>query len=280
MSKLTKGIFFIDLSPNPLTRQYFHGFYNPAERMSFGDVPCFEKAVAEEIVKGFNEGQELYKSQTGEKMFFEGDTLVFFEADNSITKLEPQQITVGNTQHTVYEMGFGWVWQALTFHNDLLNQAIPTLPANCKAEFDFSNNPLGRYSVTLTRAEAIVDTFYYDDEDEAKEDASNLEYFNQEVLNTIEESHLQAIAALFSSILKSWLTTEQIEEINALNSSEEYKTNGHCATHEYCDPNVAMDSAYFAITGQEIDLQIATDVEQCSKAWNIAKENNFFINEQ
>jgi hypothetical protein len=279
MSKLKKGIFFIDLSPNPLTKQYFSGFYNPDERMSFGEVPCFEKAVAEEIINGFNEGQELYKNSTGEKMFFEGETIVFFEADNTITKLEPQQVTVGNNKYTVYEMGLGWVWQALSFNNDLLNQAIPKLPTNCKAEVDFSNNPLGRYSLTLTRAEEIVDTFYYDDKDEAKEDAENLEYYNCELVDDIQESHLQAIAALFSSILKSWLTDEQIEEINALNSSEEYKTKGYCATHDYCDPNVAMDSAFTAITGQDPDFlpSVPSLLEAWQKAWTIARENNFFI---
>lgn len=84
--------------------------------------------------------------------------------------------------------------------------------------------------------------------------------------------HLLALA--FSTILRSWLTPEQINSINHLNKTAEYQ-NGACTTHNYCDPNQAMIDAFLEEFGTEIDLHNEEHTEVISRAWRIARELEF-----
>lgn len=82
------------------------------------------------------------------------------------------------------------------------------------------------------------------------------------------------LAVKFSAILNSWLTPEQIASINNLNKTAEYQ-NGACATHNYCDPNQAMIDAFSNAFGIEIDHHNEEHTEAISKAWAIARNNDF-----
>lgn len=106
---------------------------------------------------------------------------------------------------------------------------------------------------------------------------------NTVLFQTDSEEQLAAflIALEFSAILSSWLTAEQLKQAVELNQTEEYADA--CATHNYCDSNVAMAKAMeivldnqllfedgdFPIKGKHVDLFNA--------AWTIAKSNNFFL---
>ena len=89
------------------------------------------------------------------------------------------------------------------------------------------------------------------------------------------------IANKFSSTLREWLTTEELQEINDKNA--EYKANGepHCATHEYCDPNQAMIDACDSISITEPHLNMLyknmfTEYNDLiDDAWKLAKDNKF-----
>ena len=82
------------------------------------------------------------------------------------------------------------------------------------------------------------------------------------------------LANKFSSILREWLTAEELQEINDKNA--EYKANGepHCATHEYCDPNQAMINA-FEHFGIDIDFDNEEHINLINDAWKLANDNKF-----
>lgn len=84
-----------------------------------------------------------------------------------------------------------------------------------------------------------------------------------------------AVANAFSAILREWLTSEQLTELNERN--REYIANGvdFCESHDYCDPNAAMISAYEQVTGTEW-VGIDDDcMSLCGLAWDAAKRAGF-----
>lgn len=58
-------------------------------------------------------------------------------------------------------------------------------------------------------------------------------------------------AAAFIQQVHSTLTPEQIAEVNRRNATPDYA--GCCATHDFCDANVLMSSAFKSLTGTEPD---------------------------
>ncbi len=83
------------------------------------------------------------------------------------------------------------------------------------------------------------------------------------------------LAKEFSAILRSWLTPEQLTEINQKNETAAY-TNAD-ATHDYCDPNQAMIDAFEKVFGKEIDFQSDEDSEIINTAWALARKNKFYV---
>ncbi len=83
------------------------------------------------------------------------------------------------------------------------------------------------------------------------------------------------LAKEFSAILRSWLTPEQLTEINQKNETAAY-TNAD-ATHDYCDPNQAMIDAFEKVFGKEIDFQSDEDSEIINAAWALARKNKFYV---
>ncbi len=81
------------------------------------------------------------------------------------------------------------------------------------------------------------------------------------------------LANEFSSVLKTWLTAEEMKLVIEKNSTPEY--NDCCASHDYCDANMAMDEAFTKLTGKETNPQSDTQRSLWNNAWTIAKENKF-----
>jgi len=52
------------------------------------------------------------------------------------------------------------------------------------------------------------------------------------------------LAKQFDAVLREWLTAEEYEAVIRRNRTEEYR--GSCATHDFCDANVAMMEAMLA----------------------------------
>ena len=84
------------------------------------------------------------------------------------------------------------------------------------------------------------------------------------------------LAAVFAEVLHEWLTPAQMREVVARN--EHY--GNACASHDFCDANMAMDEAFTKTQGRELEMgegtrQSRADVALWNGAWAIAKRMNF-----
>lgn len=99
--------------------------------------------------------------------------------------------------------------------------------------------------------------------------------------NTNSESSKQitlseSIAKEFSQYIRWWLSGEELTKVIARNKTPKYK--GLCATHDFCDGNDAMLLGFQKIMGRDPDVSAEgnEDMKLMEKAWDIAKENNFY----
>lgn len=93
--------------------------------------------------------------------------------------------------------------------------------------------------------------------------------------DTAEQAKL---AAKFAEVLHEWLSPADMREVVARNLSSDY--DNACASHDFCDANMAMDEAFTKTQGREIELgegtrQSRADVALWNGAWAIAKRMNF-----
>jgi len=84
---------------------------------------------------------------------------------------------------------------------------------------------------------------------------------------------VRLIALSFVDILKGWLTVKQWEEMRERNAKPEYDTPLVCASHDFCDANMAMLEAFEAVTGAEMTHSEA-EHGIWNDAWNYAKEHH------
>lgn len=75
------------------------------------------------------------------------------------------------------------------------------------------------------------------------------------------------LARRFDEILRAHVSAEDYGNILRLNKTEEYK--GSCASHDYCDANMAMLEAMKSFG---IPEDMAVEDDQCHRLWNIAWE--------
>lgn len=79
------------------------------------------------------------------------------------------------------------------------------------------------------------------------------------------------IAKQFIANIQRWLTIEERAKVDDRNKID----RDSCATHDFCDANVAMNAAFLSVTGREIDLQNQTEIDLWSDAWGHAIEQEF-----
>lgn len=94
----------------------------------------------------------------------------------------------------------------------------------------------------------------------------------------------EKLAKAFSIILDAWLGVNMPELV------EKNKTvkRGICASHDFCDSNMAMDAAFRIVIGRSIpfapdedpdgsiEAQISMDMIMVNVAWNKAKRHGFY----
>lgn len=80
------------------------------------------------------------------------------------------------------------------------------------------------------------------------------------------------IAKAFCEEIQEQLTAREIREVNRRNL--EYSP-GTCATHDFCDANMPMLSAFVKVVGRDVDLESDFDTRLWGRAWDIAKEAEF-----
>jgi hypothetical protein len=99
-------------------------------------------------------------------------------------------------------------------------------------------------------------------------------------------THLLAVE--FGRVLRRWLTPDQVSLANTRNAGE-YKDSGACASHDFCDANMAMAEA-FDTFGLPTDIDLpesggdsdaVRDNNSASiiwnNAWTKAKESKFAL---
>jgi hypothetical protein len=64
------------------------------------------------------------------------------------------------------------------------------------------------------------------------------------------------LAKAFATVLGDWLTANQWAEMRAANVN--HRDDGVCASHNYCDSNMAMAEAFKSVTGREPSASFET----------------------
>ena len=82
---------------------------------------------------------------------------------------------------------------------------------------------------------------------------------------------MKELAREFSKLLRSLLTSNEIEEINILNK---LAAKGVCHTHDFIDANMVMDKAFENVYGRRVNLQSNTEMQVWCMAWTIASNYN------
>jgi len=88
------------------------------------------------------------------------------------------------------------------------------------------------------------------------------------------------VALKFAEVLHEWLTPEQMRMVVARNEGQDHD-DPCCASHDFCDANMAMDEAFTKAMGREIKADdihggyVEADCDLWNGAWAIAKRMNF-----
>jgi hypothetical protein len=76
----------------------------------------------------------------------------------------------------------------------------------------------------------------------------------------------EQLADRFAAVLKEWLTPQEFAEMKRRNETDPTYADSACASHDFCDANMAMDVAWREIIGGSIDA----DKEEQAALWNAA----------
>ena len=85
------------------------------------------------------------------------------------------------------------------------------------------------------------------------------------------DQKVAAIAEAFSEVLRQRLSKDEFSEMKQLNETDPDGGSSICASHEFCDANIAMDTAFTQVTGREADACSEEDAAICSDAWELAR---------
>jgi hypothetical protein len=86
--------------------------------------------------------------------------------------------------------------------------------------------------------------------------------------------HIEQLASEFADVLREWLTPAEFAEMRMRN--RKYVGDTICASHDYCDSNVAMEIAFERIVGRESVMpsegpQGEVDQALWDAAWSLAR---------
>lgn len=87
----------------------------------------------------------------------------------------------------------------------------------------------------------------------------------------ISESIITKVANEFSKVLHEWLTDDEMKEVIKRNEDDMMC----CASHDFCDANMAMDEAFTKVFNREFDMESDHDNKIWNDAWTAAKQNQF-----
>lgn len=88
-------------------------------------------------------------------------------------------------------------------------------------------------------------------------------------MNMERSEQVTAMAEAFARELSEWLSPEEWREVLARNGAE--RNDGICHSHDFCDANEVMFTAFAEVAGREPDVGDDDDAELWSAAWADAK---------
>lgn len=89
----------------------------------------------------------------------------------------------------------------------------------------------------------------------------------------------KALAIRFSAVLREYLGPDTMTEVITRNATPTY-AGDCCASHDFCDANMAMLEAFAELANieeSEVDLNDEEQARAMSQAWAIAKSEAFFV---
>ena len=83
----------------------------------------------------------------------------------------------------------------------------------------------------------------------------------------------EQLAKEFSKVLSEWLTADQMREVIARNAVE--PNDQICASHDFCDANMAMLEAFERCGLGEADPSDDATLNLWNRVWDLAKATEF-----
>ncbi|WLA79536.1 hypothetical protein [Bradyrhizobium elkanii] len=81
-----------------------------------------------------------------------------------------------------------------------------------------------------------------------------------------------AIAEAFSELMRQWLSPEEFAAMKHKNEADPTYAGKVCASHDYCDANMAMWAAFRDVMGRDIDGDSDADCAIWNEAWDLARK--------
>jgi hypothetical protein len=82
--------------------------------------------------------------------------------------------------------------------------------------------------------------------------------------DTLHQALAQRLAFEFASVLYAWLGDDKYQEVLVRNRSIPANC---CASHDFCDANMAMHEAFINLFGREPDLESEAHLSLWNRAW-------------
>ena len=91
-------------------------------------------------------------------------------------------------------------------------------------------------------------------------------------ITTLPRPSIEELSNAFSIVIREWLTENQLANVNYMNNP----LLPTCATHDFCDANMAMLKAWILLTNEkEIDVRNETDRNLVNAAWKFSRDEEF-----
>jgi hypothetical protein len=86
------------------------------------------------------------------------------------------------------------------------------------------------------------------------------------------DQQVTAIAEAFAEVMRQWLSPAEFAEMKRRNESGGIYASGACASHDFCDSNMAMAEAFKGVTGHDVNGDDETDATIWGDAWSLARK--------
>ena len=88
---------------------------------------------------------------------------------------------------------------------------------------------------------------------------------------------VEPIAEAFAEIMRQWLTRDEFAEMKRRNETDSAYAGAACASHDFCDANMAMDAAFRQVMDRAPDvvgegLAVEMDCALWNDAWELARK--------